>query len=300
MISGAGELRITSYTPITGPGVFIPLAVNPSNADYLKITGKDMPYTLDYSLYDTDYNGVTVSARPISILGYNPDLDVYEFIKFTLINKDVTTNAGDKFRFVNKVGQMSYFAATPEEIINNPKVNTWYNTEMLSRLRIGEEAIYTFIQKLIKYDHSSEGAQFVVDLKKVGADFDTLYSGNMSGLIKLIEWAKTENHSLGVLYTVKERVKDDKVYSTQNIENNPNLFFNTLIDSSTGKHVISSGSVKKLDSYVEDREKAGLVGVKNYYTRELSLYDKSKCVNYAPTPEEQISRGGSTTGPGGW
>lgn len=300
MISGAGELRITSYTPITGPGVFVPLAVNPSNAEYAKITGKEMPYTLDYTPYDTDYNGVTVSARPLSILGYNPDMDVYEFIKFTLINKDVTTNAGDKFRFVNKTGQMSYFAATPEEIINNPKVNTWYNTEMLSRLRIGEEAIYTFLQRLIKYDSSSEGAQFLVDIKKVGADFDSLYSGNTSGLEKLLEWAKTEKHSVGVLYTVKEKVKDDKVYSIQNIENNPNLFFITAVDTSTGQHTVSASSVRRLDSYVEEREKAGLVGVKNYYTRELSIYDKSKCVNYSPTPEEQISGGGATSGPGGW
>lgn len=302
MISGAGELKVRDYTPVTGLGVFKPIAVNPTNKEYTEITGQEMPYPLTYDPYDTTVGDKTVSARPVSILGYNPEMELYEFISFTLINEEVSTKAGDKFKFVNKVGQISYFAKDSSEIANNPSVAQWYNTEDMTKLRIGEESFYTFLQRLIKYDARSEGAQFKTDIHNIGADFDTLYKGDTTGLRKLLEWAKAEDHSIGVLYTVREKEKDGTIYDIQYIENNPNLFFITKRDDS-GKHSVSKGAIKRVQKYVEDREEAGLVGIKNYYTLELMKYKREACENYEEAPKSEVTpspSSGSTTGTSGW
>lgn len=302
MISGAGELRITEYTPITGLGVFIPVAVNPTNEEYTEITGREMPYPLTYDMYDTQVGENTVTARPISILGYNPEMKIFESLKFTLIDTPVTSSSG-KTRFVNKIGQFSYYAANADEIRNNPKVTQWYNTEMLTPLRIGEESYYTFIQKLIKYNSSSSEAQFVVDIKNIGADFDTLYSGNVDGLKKLLDWAKGNQGAVGVLYSVREKVKETdegtKVYNIQNIENNPNLFYLTSAEAD-GTITLSKSAHTRFSKYIKEREDAGYPAVKNYYTTNLVKYNKEKCDNYVPAPEDVISKPDSSSGISTW
>ena len=40
LITGAGERKIRSYTPITGLSTCTPVAVNPTNDEFTKITGR--------------------------------------------------------------------------------------------------------------------------------------------------------------------------------------------------------------------------------------------------------------------
>ncbi len=283
MIGGSNEAKTSSYSPITGLGAVKVLAVNPSNADYTEITGRELPYNLDYDKRDLTIGETDITIQPINFLVYNQTYNIFEFIRFNIGNKEITTKKGDKFKFIDNLGTISYYIDDVSNI--SSKFN--FNANSCRKLMFGEDDLHVFLQKLVRYNPRSKEANWMADLNSNGINYKNLYNNNLAGLNKFIKWVNTTNNfSVGVLFTVSVRTKEDGTdIINQHIESRSDLFYISAYDIATDEHYIPDGAFSALEKYIDKQEEAGYPITKRFYTINLDkCTDITKTVNYKEAP----------------
>lgn len=271
MIGGSGEFVPFQPQLFTGLSVIKPLIANPSNEEYEAITGRAPNYQLSYDRF-----GDNKELQPISILcgigGNN-----FEFIRFVLSEEDDVTKDGNKSKFMDAKGRISYYLDDPANI--SEKFPFDPSTAIV--IKRGYEDITNFLQRLVAYDHRSPQANWGADADKSGFDMDTLYSGDVSGLNSLLDWANREGFSIVTLLSVAKTEKDGNIYYNQRIESRSDLFF--YASTSNGEPVVPMTAFSRLRKYERQQEDAGYNVTKNLYTHKLQEFKEEDCVHNEPS-----------------
>lgn len=280
MLTGAGQRKSTYAAPITGLGAVKVVGVNPTNEEYKAITGKDMPYTLEYKKQANSNAGGRMEF-PIRVLIHQEEKNVYGFVNFNVSDEDDVASTGSK-RFVDSKGNMTY-SKDLETIKANEKMN-WFDSDNARPLTTGEYSLFTFIKVLTSYDSRAEGANFLGDMEKNGITGKMLFSGNLKGLKALFDWTNKQNYAIVVPFAVEEKVNDKGTLENQKIISNPDLFFYTDTDKVTGKKIVSNYAYKAMEKLVKGDESKGQkpLNIKGYITYKLQDYKKEDCINVEP------------------
>jgi hypothetical protein len=297
MLTGAGQKKSTFKAPITGLAVVKPLFVNPTNEDYKRLTGKDLPYTLEYVVKENS-NINNREEFPIRILVHQLEKDVFEFVNFNVSNIKDVAQTGSK-RFMDSKGNMTW-SQSLETIQSNPNMS-WFDSSNTRELYVGEYELYNWIQKLVSYDTRAEGANFKDEMTNAGITSDALFKGNTSGLQKLIDWSNKQGYALGMLFFVDEKVKDGNTIHNQKLASYPvELFFYT--DEKDGVRTISNYSYKAMEKLIKGDESKGQkpVTIKGLYTYKLQDFDKETSLGGAPTTTIANSVSNGTTASSKW
>lgn len=269
-VAGSGG---RSYTPITGLGVFIPKIVNPSNAEYEKLTGRSLPFALTYEKKDNR----GVMQKPLRILGHNPDKDVWEFIRFDISTTEMSFSNGTTRRYIDHLGRYTYPISALEDLSSK-----WNLDRTTARgAMTGEINLYAFLQALTRYSPMNEAADWMKDITAAKCDIATLFSGDMSGLQTLIEWANDQNMSAAVLYCVSTKDKGEgKIYYNQEIENKDAFFFQTEFKNE--QHIVRPSSFTKFKSEYEGQIARSYNPTLKLFTYGLQDFKLEDCINYKP------------------
>lgn len=279
MLSGAGSKKSTFKTPITGIAVVKPLFVNPTNEDYKRLTGKELPYTLEYATKENTY----INNReefPIRILVHQPEKDVYEFVNFNVSNIEEVAQTGSK-RFIDSKGNMTWVKDI-ETIQQNEKMS-WFDSSNARELKVGEFEIYSWIQKLTSYDTRAENANFKEEMGRAGITSDNLFSGKIKGLQDLIDWSNKQNYAVAMLFYVEEKEKDGNTIYNQKLASYPTeLFFYT--DEKDGVRNVSNYSYEGMKRLVKGDEAKNQkpVNIRGLYTYKLQDFDKATSLGGEP------------------
>lgn len=283
MLTGAGQKKSNFKAPITGLAVVKPLFVNPTNEDYKRITGKDLPYSLEYVIRENP-NINNREEFPIRILVHQVEKDVYEFVNFNISNIEDVASTGS-LRFIDSKGNMTW-SQSIETIQNNPNMS-WFDSSNTRPLKVGEYDLYSWIQKLTSYDTRAEGANFKDEMIKAGITSSNLFNGTTSGLQNLLDWCNKNNYAVGMLFTVEEKIKDGNTNYNQKLASYPtDLFFYT--DEKDGVRTISNYSYKALEKLIKGyKDKKGNevdgIKIKGMYTYKLQEFNKETSLGGEPT-----------------
>lgn len=264
----------------TGLGAVRPLIANPTKEQVEKLTEREAKFIPKSDL--VDLKGSTF--RPINILCELPS-GRYEYIRFMISNDDLCSKSG-KCRFTNDLGEFTYYLDSIENISPNYTFNA---TAAPRKMKIGEEEIYTFLQKLVGYSSRNEEANWAGDCSSNEIDMATLYDGHVDGLNRVLQWANKEDKSVVTLLTAREyKGKEGEPKYAQSICNKPELFFYS--DQSTEPHSILNSSYKRMKESIENSEKTGYPIVRDYYTYVLQDFTLEDCNNYKDSPEDVFSK----------
>ena len=257
-----------NYTNYTGLSIARPVAVNPSNEDYERITGSKCPYPLVYDYVEFGEN--KDKYMPILILMENQETGKYNFIRFNISDRIDTSSKGS-IRFMNKVGATTW-ASSPEILSGNSKMG-WFTSSPFEPLCEGMNTLYNFLQALTVYNSKNPEATWLSDMKATDVTPEALYSrADVSGLRTLIEWCNKQDHSVVVLYSVRETEKDGNTYFNQHIESgngNRNLFYKSV---RTPEHSISKyckDAFRKLDKETSEQ---GYSITNRHYTTDFQEF----------------------------
>lgn len=253
-----------------------------TNDEYEKITGRKAPFDLTYEPITRDIAGKTVDIIPVNVLCYQPDFDRYEFFRMGVAKAPITNKDKTKFKFVDSLGRISYYLDKPENISPNYS----FDSTTARTLFYGEDIYHTFMQMLFKYSYASDEADWMKDLASNSAGIDTLLQGDFTGLRGLITYARDNDHSVGVLFTVRVREKDGKTQYVQNIESyNQELIY--LTNTVDGEHTIPSSAHHALIKYEERQQETGYSVTKNLYSRgKIKAFNKD---DFSDQIEERTS-----------
>lgn len=217
--SGGGN-TIKNYV---GLGAVQLIAVNPNQAELENILGKKLEQAPDYSVRE---NPDGSKARPVSLWFKNSE-DKLISERIYIGNKHITTKNGDKFKFINSVGQISYYATSAEDIANNPKVSKWYKTTGMRKLYEGEDILYTILQNLSRYDARVEGANWMEVMNSIGLTAEKIYDNQTDGLKQFVKYCQDNNNMLIVLHSVARREVDGNVRFNQRLVLREETMFRT-------------------------------------------------------------------------
>lgn len=273
MISGSNSFK--SYVPYTGLASFKVVAVNPSNEEYLKITGKELPYELTYDTRDNYYLDTQKPARPVNFLLHNEELNIYEFARFNIFKEKDVTSKGS-LRVMNQQG-IPTFTSSIEALKTNDAMK-WYSTDKVVVLEKGLFELYSFIQKWVKFDNRAKDVDFLSDMESNGITAEKLFKGDFSGLKSVIKWANDNKFTIALPLVVRKREKDDKVMFIQEIFSaNPEVYFMTDKNGN-----VTTKSVEKFQEIHEKKVSQGFKITSRLFTFGLQPFVESECINYEP------------------
>ena len=284
MLTGAGARKSTYTTPITGLTVVKVIAVNPTNEDYKTITGKELPYSLEYEVKENSNMG-NREEYPLRLLVHNKEKNIFEFINFSVSNLDDIASTGS-IRFIDSKGNMTW-AKDIDTIKNNDKMS-WFDSTNARPLKVGEYSLYTFIKVLTSYDTRAENANFLNEMEKNNITANDIFTGNIVGISKLFKWCNDSNFAISLVFTVEEKVKDDKTYDVQRILSNPDCFFYTDLDENN-ERIVSNYAYKAFEKLVKGSDSKEALKIKGYTTYKLQDYKKENCFNVEPSDEVPIN-----------
>jgi hypothetical protein len=207
-----------------GLGAVKMVAFQPNRKELEALLGKDLERDPDYSIKD---NPDGSKNRPLSFWFENSEGKLISE-RIYVSNQPITTKNKDKFKFINEVGQVSYFAATSEEIANNPKVNKWYKPNGMRKLMEGEDTLYSLLQQFVRYDSRAEGANWLQTMNNIGLTAENLYNGNYDGMKKFLAYIQQNDNQCVILHAVRRRETDEGVrYNQQLILREETMFRTT-------------------------------------------------------------------------
>lgn len=188
--------------------------------------------------------------------------------RFTIVDKERTNKAGDKFQFINSVGLTTWA---------DEKSNTgdWFTKfldkdkkskgdKQVRKALNGEEQLYSFLRAWLKLDYFDPSCELILDNKK-------LFRGNMKELNDMV---KSDFAGTVVCLAIVRTVKNDKGETNdyQGIYNKaflPGSFMKEIRLGAKKK----SKSLKYFIENIEDRE----YGCSDHYSLEtLHEYDPSQ------------------------
>lgn len=282
-----GERATTStFKYYTGLGTIKLGAVNPTKEELSKLLGRDISWEVQYNLRENSLNGRM--ERPITFWVTSDMMENPFYVPLTfLLSNEVVTSQSGKTRFVDKLGQTTYYADSVDVINNNPKV-TWLDNDSLESLHYGEENIYNFMQKLIRYSPKAPGANWRKDLQDNGMTFESLYNGDIEGLKRFVGYTIINDYTIIGMFVVSKRTSfndngEEVIKLRQDVLSNTDTFFPNY-----GK--IDDRIHKRMRAIITNREEEGLTLTTKYYTIGFQAFVEEECANYvADTPEDVIT-----------
>jgi len=213
-----------SYKMYTGPVVVQALVANYSNETYLKITGRNLPFELNYEEREGKF--------PVRVLfkiakTNKENLAVGEFVSGTFyISKTVKeTKDGGKKLYVNKKGEYA-FLSDPENIPSNME---WFDTTGLREAYDGEKDLATFLRRIIGFDPKTDDFSVIND-----AILDVVKKRSVKKvnalLNKVPEGLELTNGECGITTLLTVKVDADTGKRTQNIQLREEFIFSTSIN----------------------------------------------------------------------
>lgn len=269
------------YSKYVGLGNVQLLACNPNKEQLEEILGTTLEKEPDYTS-KPDQNGVNV--KPL-ILWFKSESGAVMSAFIGLSKTPITTKNGDKFKFINGKGQISYYAATAEEIANNPKVNKWYSPNGMRKLMVGEDTLYNLLQAFNRYNASEEGANWMEVMTEMHINAEDFES---KGLNEFIDYLNNGNNSLIMSHVIQVKEDEDgKVITRQQLLLDENTYFRTE-DGQVKDYMID-----KLKKYSDDKDNEGYsVTKKEFFVGRLRKFDTSEVP--AGVAEEASETGGKS------
>lgn len=277
MFSGSNtETRSKLYTGMTA---FNFLALNPSKEEIEKLIGKEYKLNVNYDIFDL--NGRRF--RPIEI--WLQDVQGYmepEAIRF-LIGEHDDINQNGTIRFVNTKGVFT-MAKSEESLRDNPK-QEWFTKHPFRIAKAGENELFTFLQKLMRYNSYDPDAAFLTEAENLGVTVENIFNNQLEGLRSVLDWCVEKNNKIVLIAAVRSTSKivegEAKIYYNQTLVSNPNYFYTT----STGD--VSSKSVENLKEEINKGQRVS----KYMFTVGFQPFVKEECIN--ALPEQTVTQGSS-------
>lgn len=263
------------FSQFVGLGNVQLIACNPNKEQLETILGTTLDKEPDYSS-KADQNGVNV--KPL-ILWFKSETGNVISSYIGLSKKPVSSKNGDTFKFINAKGQISYYAATPEAITSNPKVNKWYSSEGMRKLMEGEETLYHLLQGFSRYNASEEGANWMEVMNNMhitAEDFE------IKGLNEFINYINDNNNSLIMSHVIQVKENDEgKIVTRQQVLLDENTYFRTE-DGQVKDYMID-----RLQKYSDKKESEGYsVTSKEFYVGRVRKFEPNEVP--ASTSEEVV------------
>jgi len=200
MFNGAQSQGGGSRKLFTGLHPVQLIKANPTLKQFNEITGFKREREFNYEIVelgDTKY-------RPIEFLIYSEETG-FNTMRLLFSLEKVSNRDGNKFVFVDSLGQFTYYAESIKAILDNPKV-TWHTDDMRNAHK-GEESLLTLLQALVRYNPKAEGASWMLDLKNSGYTPEKMYQGDATCLNSIIDYANNNGNKVVVPFCVKETDK---------------------------------------------------------------------------------------------
>lgn len=264
-----------TQTLYTGVNYAKVIAINPTKAKLAEILGDESRA----EKFDTEYNIkenplTNIKVRPVSVWV----TDFEENVSPTLINFELAdevhkSNSSDNVKIINAYLQDSY-ALNPDTLLANANMS-WFSDTGIRVARVGEVDYYKFISTLLKYDLQGD-ITFDTFVKDTKIDFDSVYSGEFSGLRALVDYANENEFVFAGLFCVKERETDEGIRHYQDFLSRSELIYRTSVSKSLS-------SIKdNIRTKKEDKEKDGYQLTSRLFTYDFMEFDREQCVNVAP------------------
>lgn len=262
------------YEKFVGLGPVTLVAANPTKEELETLLGTTLERSPDYSPKANDKG---VNVKPI-IMWFRLENGSLVSAYFNIANSPVASNDGTKFKFINSVGQVSYYAPTAEDIKNNPKVAKWYKGEGMRKINIGEEELYDLLQGFTRYNASAEGANWMEVMNSLGITAEGLMS-SVKGLNEFIEYINTNGNRLVMSHVVNVSEDDEgRRRERQQLLTDKNTYFRTE-DGTVNDYMVS-----RLAKYSSEKIAEGYaMTTKEYFIGPLRPYN-SNDVPVAPGP----------------
>jgi len=260
------------------------VAVNPNQAELRTLLNNpEMEWNPEYKSVTDDKGTIKF---PITFWVQHADDSKNFFTTMTIyMSEALIQSKNGKNKFINKLGQISYYAANAEELMNNEKIS-WYNKEGIRPLHIGEEALYNLMQKIMRFDPTAEGADWLTAMNEANVTIDRLCKGDVSGLRQFINYANSENEEKQrncfiCLYCVKRKDVTENGETTtkfyQNILAKPEAWFKTT------NCEVTPNIKERLRSTIADKKEQGYELTQSLYTIDFQDFKEEDCDNSAPT-----------------
>lgn len=254
----------------TGLNNFKVVGLNPSKEEIENYLGREYKLNVNYDI--VDLNGR--SLRPIEIwLKDTSDHMETLPIRFYMSDTDDVSQSGT-IRFVNSKG--NFASAKSEELLRENEKMSWFTQYPFRVAKLGEFELYTFMQKLMRYNSRGENAAFMDDAVKLEITPEQIFNNRLKGLHEFFNWCNENNNTIVLLSAVRSTSKivdgDEKLYYNQTLVNNPNFYF----ASSTG--TISSYTIKAVKDAIDKGERIS----KFMFTVEFQPFVKENCINAIP------------------
>lgn len=270
MFNGSNSESNNRTKLYTGMTAFNFLALNPTKVEIENFIGKEYKLNVNYDAFEL--NGRMF--RPIEVWlqdtkGYMEPVSM----RFLIGRDDDITQTGT-IRFVNDKGVFT-MSKSEDALRNNPK-QEWYTKHPFRVAKVGENELYTFMQKLMRYNNYDEKANFMKDAEVLGINAENIYNNQLDGLKQFFNWCNENKNSIVLIAAVRSTSKmvdnEPRVYYNQTLVTNPQFFYTT----SSGE--VSAKSIENLRSEIGKGSRVS----KYLFTVEFQPFVKEECINDVP------------------
>lgn len=274
MFKGTQNTNNKPYQVYTGLATFEVVAVNPDKQEIEQITGRDYPFDVNYDKRSFGENEV----RPVTFyLRCIEEPTVIERITFN-INEHPNKSKSGSVQFINSKGQFKW--ANNEDELNasgSPFIEFPFR-----KATEGEQELYTFMQRLIRYKPSNKDAQFLQDCEDAGITPSKIYAANFEGLQNFVAFCKEKNSRIGLVFAAKkktENTEDGKVITKfkQTLIIKPEAFFTVYGEK------VDDYQQTRLAEEVKKKDESGYPMSNDLFTIKLQAFVEEDCVNNIPT-----------------
>lgn len=272
MFNGSNTSNNASRNKLyTGMTAYKFVALNPTKEQIETILGKEYKLNVNYDAFEL--NGRMF--RPIEV--WLQDVNGYMEptpMRFLVGQDDDITQSGT-IRFVNEKGVFT-MSKSEDVLRNNPK-QLWYTEHPFRVAKVGENELYTFMQKLMRYNNFDKDAKFIKDAEALDITAESIFNNRLDGLRKFFDWCNENNNSIVLVAAVRSTSKmvenEEKTYYNQTLVTNPNYFYTT----STGD--VSPKSIEHIRGEIGKGNRIS----KYLFTVEFQPFVKEECINDVPT-----------------
>lgn len=270
MFNGSNTTNSGKSRNYTGMTVFNVLALNPSKEEIEAMLGKEYKLNVNYDAFDL--NGKML--RPVEIwvkdvAGYMDPTPM----RFLVGLMDDVASTG-AIRFVNTKGVFTY-GKSEEALRDNPKME-WFTKNPFRPAKAGEYELFTFLQKLMRYNNYSDDANFMADAEARGVTIENIYNNNLTGLREVFDWCNSNENKIVLIAAVRSTSKlvegNPVIYYNQTIVSNPQFFYTTSTEE------VGSASINNLKAEIDKGSRVS----KYLFTIGFQPFVKEECINLAP------------------
>jgi len=243
------------------------IAINPDKEELEKLLGTEIKKDPEYLGEDDEGNDKVV----LSIWTEDVKSGMKAACRITLVDKPLSNKNGDKTKFINKQGKVSFWIDSLE---NTPE---WFQAYETHRAVQGEDILYDFLNSWLQIDTKNDkAAELNVELKK-------LFKGNVKELRAMIGDEELDHTVLFNSVIITKEVENNQ--GDKETKEYQNLFNRAFLPGNSIKFFNLGGKFPKFVQYYVDQCK---YSIKDYFLLEpLQDYDPTR--NPVSTDEAKVT-----------